>query len=509
MVSAFVSTFAWLPLIQSICLHGGYAEPMESPPVDSVVCISQEQCLEQFSRMSTGGNFIVGSFETKGCFSINRDVFFGAGTVDEFYLAESDLPGILERIWCDKNNNAAMKSSDRPAELSTTWTSHPTAQLSIYKTKQPLLAPTPVNPASNPSHTPIATQPTIRPISNKPSSLNKKNQPTPMPTASSNPTSRPSKTFQTVANPAFQLSDAEVAMSYRPTTRPTANPSPGRPSFVPSTASPSRLPSKKPVSKQPTAIPTPMFTAANPSISPTFIPGQPKNSAVIDSDVPQVAQDTAPPQWYPVGVSPLTISLIAGQIESVDELTMFILNHLLKEMEERLLPIEGSSNYVLVSPVPTLVPPQGTPLESSADIELRFVFIGLFYFSGDSVPTVEMLDDVAREAFAGEHGEEFVRSLQNAKDIGLRSARSVSTAASRKSKEGDVVENTLESANNNPTFINRWYILAIIFSVGLLLIAIKVLKTFYAESEVPDVSSGFYYSDNSRSHYFSKTVDGS
>ena len=332
--TAIVSTWMWLPLILSICLHGGcggYAEPQESPPADSVVCISQEQCLEQFSRMRTGGNFIVGSFEEKGCFSINRDVFFGTGAVDEFNLADSDLPGILKRIWCDKDNTTpAMKPSDRPEPFST-LTYYPTAQLSIYRTKQPWLPPAPINPTSKPSHTPIAKLPFMRPISNNPTSLNKTNQPTPMLIASSNPTSRPSQTvpastqptpnatsFQSIANSTFLLSDVEVAVSYRPTTRPTANPLSGRSSLAPTTANPRRLPSNMPISKQPTAIPTPKLTAANPTISPT-IPGQPKNSTVIDGDVPQGAQDTTLPQWYPVGISPLTISLITdSQPESVD-----------------------------------------------------------------------------------------------------------------------------------------------------------------------------------------------
>ena len=176
-------------------------------------------------------------------------------------------------------------------------------------------------------------------------------------------------------------------------------------------------------------------------------------------------------------------------------------------MQEKLLPIEGSSSYVLVSPVPVLMHPQGTPLESSPNIELRFIFTGLFYFSGDSVPTVEKLDDVAQEAFAGDHGKEFVRSLQNADDFGLRSTRSVSAVASMKSEEGDVVENILESANNNPTFVNRWYVLAIVFGIGLLLFAVQLLKTFYAESEVPDVSTVIYDLTTPGPTNFLKCVD--
>lgn len=522
----FLSAWIWLPLIQSLYLHGGYAEESQGmPPVNAVVYSTQEQCLEQYSRTSTGGNFVVGSFDTKGCFSINNDIYFGTGgTVDEMHLSDSDLPGMEVRIWCDKDNTSpSMQPSDRPilvstlnsapganpANLSTRSTNRPTAMQSIQ-----LPTPVLVDPISKPSPVPVTKQPTVHPMSNKPSSSNQTNPSVPL--VSSNPTSQPFQTVPastqpthnatsapSVANPAPQLnSDIDVADSKNstihpspmPVTKPpTANPSnepsslhpTKQPTLAPSTVSPSMQPSTMPVSKQPTKNPTPMPSAASPTTRPTLMPGLSTSLTDIDSSVPQEEQDTV---WHPVGISPLAISLIADpQTQAVDinELTLFVLNHLLTAMKDERLSIEGSSSYVLVSPVPkNHEQPQGT--------HQGFIFTGLFYFSGDpdSVPTVALLDTVAQRAFAGENGKQFVHTLQNAEDVGLQSTRSVSAVASSESNEVEdvVVESTLNSADANPIAINRWYVLAIVFGIGLLLIAMKVAKSYHDRSAIPKVS---------------------
>lgn len=500
---AFISTWVWLPLIQSICLHGGYAESQGMPPVNVVVCSTQEQCQAMFSSMFAGGNFLVGDYQTKGCFYSNGDVHFGTGGSVKEIFAASDLPGNQERIWCNKDNNApTMTPSNQltlasaknsaadstPVGLPTSVTNHPTAKQSI----------------STHSIATSSTKPsvlTVHPMSNKPTNFNSTIQPTPMSPVPGNPTSKPSRTKQPSRTPTsvpsampIQLSaDTEVIDSSRPTTRPsdkpvikqpTANPSHGpssshptkQPTLAPATASPRNTPSKMPVTNLPTANPTQLPTAANLTTHPMLA---------------QEEQDVAPFLLYPVGVSPLALSLFTDpQTESVDinELTLFILNHLLKEMEETPLPIEGSSSYVVVSPVPDeLIQVEGT-LGSDHSKEFGFVFTGLFYFSGNSLPTVEMLDVVAQDSFAGENAEEFVHSLQNADDDGLRSTRSVSAVSSNESKKAEVVESTLESAKVNPSTSNRWYLLTVVFGIGLLLIAMKMFKSIHSKGEIPNVS---------------------
>lgn len=48
----------------------------------------------------SGGYFYSGNFPSKGCYTKNNNVWFGTGgTYEE--MAETDLPGILTRVWCD------------------------------------------------------------------------------------------------------------------------------------------------------------------------------------------------------------------------------------------------------------------------------------------------------------------------------------------------------------------------------------------------------------------------
>ncbi len=81
---------------------------------NSVVCTTEDQCKEKFLSMGTGGAFLVGEYPTKGCFSKNSNVYFGTGAMVEEELAVTDLPGIQERIWCDKEPDHA-KNSENPS----------------------------------------------------------------------------------------------------------------------------------------------------------------------------------------------------------------------------------------------------------------------------------------------------------------------------------------------------------------------------------------------------------
>ena len=65
------------------------------------VCTTPDQCLEQVFSLGTVGSLLVGDYPTKGCFSKNGNVYFGTGSVNEEELAEPDLPGLQQCIWCD------------------------------------------------------------------------------------------------------------------------------------------------------------------------------------------------------------------------------------------------------------------------------------------------------------------------------------------------------------------------------------------------------------------------
>ena len=103
---------------------------------------------------------------------------------------------------------------------------------------------------------------------------------------------------------------------------------------------------------------------------------------------------------------------------------------------------------------------------------------------------------MTRESFTGGSGEEFVRSLQNANDDGLESIRSVSVVKSSSSEDEskDVVMSQLveqdDPVTTRRTTSSPWYMLCIVFSVGLLLVAMHVMKTYFgAKSSDDEVSS--------------------
>lgn len=112
--------------------------------------------------------------------------------------------------------------------------------------------------------------------------------------------------------------------------------------------------------------------------------------------------------------------------------------------------------------------------------DFGFEASGVAHFRGSSIPTAEAVYNLTLESFVGKSGDEFVHSLQNAEDIGLQSTRSVSADTSRAvldKDKVDVAENRLELTDDSPTGTKRWSLLAIVFGVGLVLVAMHVMKT--------------------------------
>jgi hypothetical protein len=95
----------WLPL-SAVCFNSGLTESKllrASVVVKeniNTVCLTVEQCHHKFLSLETGGYFFSGTFPIKGCYMKNRNVWFGSGGTDE-EMAETELPGILTRVWCD------------------------------------------------------------------------------------------------------------------------------------------------------------------------------------------------------------------------------------------------------------------------------------------------------------------------------------------------------------------------------------------------------------------------
>jgi hypothetical protein len=315
-------------------------------------------------------------------------------------------------------------------------------------------------PTSHPTSMASTANPTMQSSSSNPVTASPKSMPSQM-TVTKQPTRNSASITSTTDNPTIQLTQMKVGESNMLSIRPFPMPVTMTPS-KPVTGSASNPPSKKPIAHMPTSNRTqmPSTTADN----------QVNNSATIDQSV---------------GISPLAIRLTTDpQTKSIDadELGFFILNHLLKEMEEKFPSNDGSSSYILVSPVLDKLRHLQEVADDGSIIanEFGFVFSGVLSFSGDSAPSAEVLDNSTRESFAGESGDAFVRSLQDASDAGLKSTRSVSVVASSEgSKEVDSLQNELKSSTSDDDLYatKRWNILTIVFSVGLVLIAMHVMKT--------------------------------
>ena len=143
---------------------------------EDAVCLTEEECLQKFLTMKTGGRFFVGEYPDKGCFLKNVHGYFGTGGTDE-EISKTNLQGTRERIWCDVETEEptlkpSNKPTDSPTDLPTTEAPSSEAPSSEAPTPNPSYSPTSESPTSNePTLIPTTKQPTLKPTTTPPSSL--------------------------------------------------------------------------------------------------------------------------------------------------------------------------------------------------------------------------------------------------------------------------------------------------------------------------------------------------
>jgi hypothetical protein len=452
-----------------------------------------------------------------------------------------------------KPSTVRQNITDSPTFQPSTATKPATRTLTpstTHPTGQPTLNPVTLSPTSHPSQMPIVTkQPTQNPTStmmpssarptssrpvtvtasptiNKTSNASQMHSPTKQPTQ--NPTSMmPSSARPTSSRPVTVTASPTInktsnaSQMHSPTKQPTHNPTSMMPSSarptssrpVTVTASPtinktsnaSQMTSSLPVANNTSPSNEPSTSSQQPSSQifrlPTSNPTQKSNTIATAKQEEQASAATISQS---IRILPFVIALRADpQTESIDfvELRFFILHHILNKLEEEFPSIDGSSSYVIISSVVLdsirRLQQTETDSDSNSDVTLEFgiAISGVVSFSGDPTLSAGELDDVTRESFVGASGEDFVRSLQNANDDGLESIRSVSVVKSSSSEDEskNVVMSQLveqdDLVTTRRTTSSPWYMLCIVFSVGLVLVAMHVMKTYLgAKSSDDEVS---------------------
>ncbi|KAL7530655.1 hypothetical protein ACHAXR_007826 [Thalassiosira sp. AJA248-18] len=186
-------------------------------------------------------------------------------------MSETDLPGIQERIWCDKETEAPT------VEPSKTPTANPTAKpVTDSPTKQPTKKPVTDSPTKQPTQKPVTDSPTQQPTQ-KPVTDSPTKQPTQKPVTDS-PTKQPTQKPVT-DSPTQQPTQKPV--TYTPTKQPTARPVTALPTMgltpAPTTESPTNQPTQNTITsgptKQPSAKPVTYSPIAKPTSQPIVITG--------------------------------------------------------------------------------------------------------------------------------------------------------------------------------------------------------------------------------------------
>mmetsp|Transcript_12887 Transcript_12887/g.27980 ORF Transcript_12887/g.27980 Transcript_12887/m.27980 type:complete len:401 (-) Transcript_12887:1869-3071(-) len=397
-----IRNILWLPLL-TICINGGSAESrlprgVEEMPDNSVVCLTEEQCRQKFRSMNWSGSFYTGDWPTKGCFSKRSHIYFGTGgTAEE--MSETDIPGVRERIWCDRETDT------------------PTAK----PTKRPTVNPTPKPVTDSPTK-----QPTPKPVTDSPTT-----QPTKKPTEpiinltlTGKPAEAPWEKNDSIDTLFFLLDNTPMPKSppptpkpsRSPTTRPTEEPSKrpsARPTPLPS-ASPSAVPTESPSAQpwQPLAKSHKLPTSSSPSVSsttmsPWIAPIEDERGEIAFSpslsSVPTNEPATKTPTTS-VEMTPFTLSLQTSPLTNTvdsDELGYLVSSHLLKEMQARFTSVEATKVDVDLSLISSRRLQQ-TGLVFLGDMadpkEHAFAVNGKTYFEGSTVPTLETIDIVTQES---------------------------------------------------------------------------------------------------------------
>jgi hypothetical protein len=271
---------------------------------ENVACVTEEQCLEKFLTMNTGGVFYVNDFPSKGCFSKNGNGFFGTGGTDE-EMAATVLTGVQVRIWCNGE------------------TASPTLTPLQHPTDQPVTG----SPSQPPTGQPVTESPS-QPPTGQPETYS----------PSSSPTKEPTPKIVTDTPTQHLTAKPTMSPSLRPSTSPSLPPSMS-PSLPPST-SPSLPPSMSPSLRPSTSPSLPpsmspslrssQFVPPLPSMSPSlrssqFVPPLPieehsfemtpsfastarpssileNNTEIVDSQLPTYTDPIVGKQLYLVGV---------------------------------------------------------------------------------------------------------------------------------------------------------------------------------------------------------------
>mmetsp|Transcript_34458 Transcript_34458/g.60578 ORF Transcript_34458/g.60578 Transcript_34458/m.60578 type:complete len:906 (+) Transcript_34458:502-3219(+) len=94
-------------------------EEANSFPSPRTACLTQNDCRKASQSLPEVETFYNNIFFTKGCYSKHDKAFFSLGTMEE--MSATDLPGILERIWC----NADDILTPGPTSKGDRWTAVP------------------------------------------------------------------------------------------------------------------------------------------------------------------------------------------------------------------------------------------------------------------------------------------------------------------------------------------------------------------------------------------------
>lgn len=93
------------------CVVFGSYQPTTDPTpapggtVEEVPCMTREECDVRRQELGFSSFYVDASYPSKGCFSKNDKAFFGLGGTDE-EMGKADLPGLQERIWCERSVEA-------------------------------------------------------------------------------------------------------------------------------------------------------------------------------------------------------------------------------------------------------------------------------------------------------------------------------------------------------------------------------------------------------------------
>ena len=406
--------------------------------------------------MNTGGSFYYGpSYPSQGCFAKNNNVYFGTGgSIDD--MSTVDLPGVRTRVWCDASSGSPTDSSITTAapQEEDVITDKPTMKSTEGPTDQATFAEDDIPDISD-------GFPTMPPATLSGPDGEEKVEPQADNTTEGGLPPTDNEDFQ------FLLDSSSPAAS-------------------PSSAS-TAAKTNTPTSKIPTVI---TQEDGEEEESAIMLTSEPTPSPQEEVPLLPINDEMESQNESTVDITTFTLTLEA-ESDTVDanELAYLVNAHLLEEMQSELSSTETSSVDVTVTPLSVDEIPG---LMFVGDNMREFEVTGTASFTGSAKPTSETLNEVIQESFEGSSGEEFVSDLQNAEDEGLQSTQTISTdittsetISSEKEEEVatsedmgvEFVESNLDVVSDDPVASKELWMIVLVFAVGLLLVALYVVKT--------------------------------